>query len=273
VEHEILAKYVDRINRLPGVTAYDVEIPGEQREPMTVICKECNNSNLVMWESEKGVDAALIVHLFDTQEAWDHAFLISGDADFTPAVRSLRRRGKLISGAGFNASKALIRELHDFTNLTNAFVKADFAAYKMFSDGGVVEHWLTDPIELTPEHEGRLHVITRVKWADKCSTLGMDYSGGRPLLVQQSTSIIFEDEGLFNLAGREKLLTEFANAFPALKWGERHFLIEPSGWASVTRHLPDLARRFNGTIVDQAGLLEISFDKTSDKSGWQLPKD
>ena len=257
--------------RLPGVTAYNVEIPGEQREPITVVCEQCKSSTSVVWESEKGIDAALTVHLFDTEESWDHALLLSADADFTPAVRSLRRRGKLISGAGFGASKVLMRELLDFTNL-DSFVRSDFAAYKMFKPGGLVERWLTDPVDLEPQNDSRLYATTRVKWLDKCSTIGIEYSGGRPLLVQQSTSIHFEDEGLFNPTRRELALAEFAKAFPELQWGDRHFLIKPSGWASVRRRLPELLVKFNGTMADEAGTLTVAFVKTPDKPGWQIRK-
>lgn len=100
VERDVLAKYIERINRLPGVTAYDVEIPGEQREPITVTCDKCGDSTSVVWESEKGVDAALIVHLFDTSEAWDRAFVTlrrrgfhSGGAVASPARETNIRRG------------------------------------------------------------------------------------------------------------------------------------------------------------------------------------
>ncbi len=49
--------------------------------------------------------------LHTPMESWDNALLLSCDADFVPTVTSLRRRGKLVVGAGFsNASPALMRE-------------------------------------------------------------------------------------------------------------------------------------------------------------------
>src|SRR5262249_30446118 len=112
ISDEFLRNYINRINNLAGVTARDVNIPGEQREQRETAIVKCNkcgsDDTMLEWTSEKGVDASLIVHLFDTMDSWDVAHLLSGDADFIPAVASRRRRGKIVVGAGFpGASSAL----------------------------------------------------------------------------------------------------------------------------------------------------------------------
>lgn len=115
-----LKDYIARINALEGVTAWDVNIQGEQREPFKVRCESCGKEAVIEWISEKGIDASLTVHLFDTMDSWDVAYLLSGDADYVPAVASLRRRGKIVKGAGFpdQCSSALIRECYDYIDLS-----------------------------------------------------------------------------------------------------------------------------------------------------------
>ena len=80
IEGDHLSAYIKRISRLNSVTPYDVNIPGEQREPFMTKC-DCGKTVTGQWESEKGVDASLITHLFDTADSWDEAVLISGDVD------------------------------------------------------------------------------------------------------------------------------------------------------------------------------------------------
>lgn len=138
-----LRKYIERINSLVGVTARNVNIPGEQREPLSMQCEHCGRETTVQSKSEKGIDAALSVHLFDTMDAWDTAYLLSGDADFVPVVESLRRRGKIVIGAGFpKPAPALVRECYSYIDLRDAFVKDDIAVYKLLNTEGIVARWI-----------------------------------------------------------------------------------------------------------------------------------
>ena len=115
VDQQYLGDYINRINALEGITARDVNIPGVQRETVTFECTQCKTKNIAEWKSEKGIDASLTVHLFDTMDSWDVAYLLSGDADFVPVVTFLRRRGKIVIGAGFHKrSEALVRECHKY---------------------------------------------------------------------------------------------------------------------------------------------------------------
>src|SRR4030067_2340910 len=142
-----LKDFIDRINRLRGITAHDVNIPGKQREPTTYKCDKCGFEGEGQWESEKGIDASLTVHLFDTIDSWDTAYLLSGDADFVPTVASLRRRGKIVVGAGFStASPALVRECYEYIDVDNLFLKEDIAAFRIFSKDGIAQKWLLDEV-------------------------------------------------------------------------------------------------------------------------------
>jgi len=150
---DLLQKYIKRINSLEGVTAKDVNIPGEQREPIKVKCNNCGHENVSEFISEKGVDASITVHLFDTMDSWDTAFLLSGDADFVPAVASLRRRGKIVRGVGFHdASFALVRECYDYINIVDTYLKQDYLIYSLFKEYGIIQNWLNSAIVLTEQN-------------------------------------------------------------------------------------------------------------------------
>src|SRR5437660_7314855 len=51
IQEAVLEKYIKRINRLPGVTAWDVEIPGTQREPISYNCEKCSHTGTAQMES------------------------------------------------------------------------------------------------------------------------------------------------------------------------------------------------------------------------------
>jgi len=70
---------------------------------------ECGNCNHKEWiDIEKGVDASLSTDLlwYALQNAYDKAILLSGDADFLPAVKRVRLLGKNIELWSFNNSLA-----------------------------------------------------------------------------------------------------------------------------------------------------------------------
>jgi len=151
IDGKYLQEYIRRINTLQGVTAHNVNIPGEQREPSSYKCDQCGHEGVSESVSEKGIDSSLTVHLFDTMDSWDTAFLLSGDADFVPVIASLRRRGKIVIGVGFsNASEALVRECYHYINIVDLFLKQDILAYNLFKKDGVVQKWLCDEIKQDP---------------------------------------------------------------------------------------------------------------------------
>jgi uncharacterized LabA/DUF88 family protein len=151
IEGKHLQEYISRINGIQGVTAHDVNIPGEQREHLHYKCDNCGHEGRAQDVSEKGIDASLTVHMFDTMESWDTAYLFSGDADFVPAVESLRRRGKIVIGVGFHdASQALVRECFDYIFLDDVFLTQDLLLYSLLRKGGIAEKWLTDEVKPFP---------------------------------------------------------------------------------------------------------------------------
>ena len=148
-----LYDYIHRINSLKGVTARDVNIPGEQREPIKFKCENCGNEGISEVLSEKGIDSSLAVHLFDTIDSWDTAYLLAGDADYVPVVASLRRRGKIVIGVGFSdASEALVRECYQYVNLEEFFLNQDILVYKLFKKNGIGQKWLCNEIIPDPSY-------------------------------------------------------------------------------------------------------------------------
>jgi uncharacterized LabA/DUF88 family protein len=139
-----LSEYIERINRQMGVTARNAGITEKYKETAAYTCKKCGAKGWTYAGTEKGVDAALIVHLYDTMGAWSEAFVLSADSDFTPAVASLRRRGKIIVGAGFPSftSPALVRECYSYVDLIDAFLGEDVALYSLLRQDGLAQEWL-----------------------------------------------------------------------------------------------------------------------------------
>ncbi len=68
---DLIVRYIERINSFRGVTARDVDIEGKQREQASYECEKCGHQGVAQWESEKGIDASLTVHLFDTMDTWE----------------------------------------------------------------------------------------------------------------------------------------------------------------------------------------------------------
>jgi len=159
VEGSQLLALVERFDRQTGVSTQHVNIPNDQRESYLVDCKKCGTSVEAQFKSEKGIDSALTVHLFDTLDSWDRAYILSGDADFVAAVRSLRRRGKVVNGAGIlgpGSSKALVRECFQYCDLSS-FFKSDYSAYKLFGEDGLMTGRIEEFLKTTKqEASGRV---------------------------------------------------------------------------------------------------------------------
>jgi uncharacterized LabA/DUF88 family protein len=195
--------YISRINRLEGVTAHDANIPGSQRETMIVKCDNCGREVVGEWQSEKGVDAALTVHMFDTMDSWDTAYLLSGDADFVPAVASLRRRGKIIIGGGLPdaSSAALVRECYSYVDLCERFLGQDAAAYAVFEDNGLAQQWFEQEVIGEPSTDASIMIRGDVEGRTKGTPTHYE------LLLSSSAS--------FNNAKRMELIEGYRQRFSA----------------------------------------------------------
>lgn len=207
VHEKILENYISRINSLQGVTAWDVDIRGTQREHSFYTCEKCSHHGRAEVASEKGVDASLIVRLFDTMDSWKVAYLLSGDADFVPAVEALRRRGKNVTGAGFPkaTAPALIRECYNYLDLYELFIKEDFIAYQMFRDEGIIWQWLNSEIKASG---GSFDPIT-LSFSWQFGYNNSSFSGhGR------SCAVYLMANGPIDLSSRHELIEAFHSKYP-----------------------------------------------------------
>jgi uncharacterized LabA/DUF88 family protein len=208
IEGEYLRNYIRRINSQEGVTARNVNIPGEQREPISIQCPICGEATNAEHRSEKGIDASLTVHLFDTMDSWDTAYLLSADADFVPAVTSLRRRGKTIVAAGFpdSASEALVRECYFYGDLSTLFIRQDFALYCIFREEGIAHRWLSDEIQPESPTPPRNNIELEVQW---------DVTSGRE--PTETYELTFRADGPLDVSSRQQML-ESALTGSRLTW-------------------------------------------------------
>lgn len=104
--HNWLTNTVDRI------TSYRVKIRERKPRPKTVHCRTCgsvfdkcgNCQALYTPAAEKGVDAAIVTDMLSlaAQKSYDLAVLVSGDADFVPAVEYLQSIGLKVVNAGWS---------------------------------------------------------------------------------------------------------------------------------------------------------------------------
>ncbi len=187
-------------------------------------------------------------------DSWDTAFLLSGDADFVPAVASLRRRGKIVIGVGFSdASNALVRECYHYVNIGDVFLGQDIFAYSLFSKGGVVKKWLTDEIVYDPSlgHPQKLdmnfHLNREGSWR-----------GGERMISYAeppSYSLRMDVGGAVNLESRQQEILELQRKFGVQleidKQGERPYAytfkhISELAFAAIMRRLPTFSSSIEG---------------------------
>lgn len=133
-----LKQFAYRTNLRSGISAIEVGIPGHQSESFEFTCSKCGEKNVTQTRSEKGIDSTLITHLFDTMDSWNVATIVSHDADYCPAIRALRKKGKVIFGAGFpkRASEALITECFGFIDVLEEYLERDLGLFFLFKRKG-----------------------------------------------------------------------------------------------------------------------------------------
>lgn len=173
ISREELVKFAQRQNLLLGTSAVDVGIRGKQGESFRFICERCGETNATQSESEKGIDSSLITHLFDTIDHWKTATIVSQDADYVPAVKALRRRGKLVFCAGFRnrASKDLIRECFEYKDIQHDFIATDLALFLLFKNDGLLNKFLktareTDEVILKSSFREKAEMFDEGGWLD-----------------------------------------------------------------------------------------------------------
>jgi hypothetical protein len=91
-----------------------------------------------------GMDISIVVYLFETAERWEAAVLFTNDADFAPAVWSLRRRGKRVycSSPARNLALPLVQSCQSFLPWDVQFLRADRALFTFLSPAGPLDRFL-----------------------------------------------------------------------------------------------------------------------------------
>jgi hypothetical protein len=190
-------------------------------------------------------------------DSWDIAYLVSGDADYVPAVASLRRRGKIVNGVGFSrgCAPALVRECYDYVDLCSILLD-DIAAYTIFKEDGVAQKWLTDEV---PPGSAPLASHALLELQFELSPPYYIWLGARAQGYQAAAS-------LADFSGREKQVEEFKTKHPYLVEGARpeqpyyRLQLGPSAWESVRRRLG----AFESLIEKSIGFPE-SVERKDDK--------
>jgi len=95
-------------------------------------------------KKEAGVDVAIVTYLFETMTSWDLAILFAADADFVPAVWSLRRKGKSILCASRDTGQRgpLVQACQDYRPWDAAFLDADAAMARALEHDGAFDKFL-----------------------------------------------------------------------------------------------------------------------------------
>jgi hypothetical protein len=189
--------------------------------------------------------------LFDTADSWDVSYVLSGDADYVPAVSALRRRGKVVIGAGFaSPSSALVREAYFYHDLASDFIRDDFVAFRLFGAGGLVHQWLQSEVK-APENPKdptaavgltvHAQYFGHRNWTESDYTLNLAEAGE----VGPRHQIYFLHDGPIDVSERSAAFEEFRLSFPEYcprvkARGARHkAVVSILAWNGFTRRLSD----------------------------------
>lgn len=96
---------------------------------------------------DTGLDTAMVVYLYETLNRWDSVVLFTNDADFVPAVWSLRRMGKRVFCASHTRDRVtpLVESCQDFYAWDTEFLTADRTFWEILQPGGAIDAFLTYP--------------------------------------------------------------------------------------------------------------------------------
>jgi len=197
--------------------------------------------------------------LLDTMDTWDAAYLLSGDADFVPVVASLRRKGKIVIGAGFpDVSTALVRECYDYLDLWKSFLEEDFLAYKIFSPDGFAQKWLTDDVNLLQGNDSTHAVELYFEWPSSFTSIPMQrvhLLSETPLPPTAYQSINLITKGAIDLSARRQMIEEIREKHSSPlgisritetrnENGRWSLIIHSIAWEGVKRRLKTCEKNF-----------------------------
>jgi uncharacterized LabA/DUF88 family protein len=117
-----------------------VDIPGAQDDGFKGECPKCQEPVVLAEKREKGVDTSITSYLWETSDRWASACIVSGDGDFVPPARSLKRRGKRVFCAVEPGSsrKDLVQVCTSHVELITDFLRRDLAAFHALRPRGEV---------------------------------------------------------------------------------------------------------------------------------------
>jgi hypothetical protein len=123
-----------------GCSILRPSIPSSGREAYDFECSNCGIVTSVNKKGEKGVDLAIASYLFETADNWNAAFLVARDADYVPAVQSLRRRGKrfFVVVEDRDDRTSLVQSAQSHWPYDRNFLRRDFLYFKLFGPNGEV---------------------------------------------------------------------------------------------------------------------------------------
>jgi uncharacterized LabA/DUF88 family protein len=136
-----------RQGAIPFCSTELVALPGTQEElteavcptcDETILCQKCHQPARVAERREKGVDTSITTYLLETADRWDSVCIISGDVDFVPPVRSLKRRGKQVFCAVEPGSghRDLTQVCTSHFELNIDFLRKDLERFKVLKPNG-----------------------------------------------------------------------------------------------------------------------------------------
>lgn len=137
-----LEEYIQRINKLQGVTTCKSPVPRTNGQ-------------------EKGVDVLLVTYLFKTLEHWDKAYILAHDGDFAPAVSALREKGKIVTGIGIeaNVNKIMARECYSYKDIIE-FLRSDIELYDLIVSENCFKNRLREEAEDIAESFGVEKIVS-----------------------------------------------------------------------------------------------------------------
>jgi uncharacterized LabA/DUF88 family protein len=125
----------------PYCSTEAVVLPGTQEDLIQSTCEACGALGQSREVREKGVDTAITSFMWETFDRWKSICIVSGDADFVPPARSLKRRGKRVFclvEPGSNM-RDLVQVCTSHVPVDLAFVRADIGALQMLRKNGPLD--------------------------------------------------------------------------------------------------------------------------------------
>jgi hypothetical protein len=168
-----------------------------------------------------------------------------------PVVSSLRRRGKIIVGAGFSdASTALVRECYQYIDLSSAFLTDDMFAFMLFKPDGIIFNWLA--MEVVPSKEASpSQARLMAEW--QLRHIVLTTKGALPT-EEKFYPINFAAEGSLDLSTRiqyvEQIRANFPDRFVAADPNGRSYQIavNAANWSSIDRCINALLPTLKGKL-------------------------